>query len=131
MRVTTPLLIGAAMLFAAPAVAQPDPTDPVPEPEPEPVVEPEPVPDPVPAVPRHEQLASEGREELAAGNVARACELFQKSDELSPNEDVQFEHAQCLERLGKKRQGGCRLRKDRGSRRRKSQRSRATRRVAA
>ena len=42
-----------------------------------------------------EQLRADGHKALAAGRVAEACGLLEKSNDSSPNEDVLFEAAQC------------------------------------
>ncbi len=76
------------------AQAQPDEPPPTDDPE-------EPTPPEPPPTPEHEQLLEQARQALGNGEVDQACELFGKSHDLSPSEDVQFELAQCLERADK------------------------------
>jgi hypothetical protein len=80
------------LLLAAPLFAQPEAGD-------ETSDRPE-TTGPVDTAPEHERLAADARAKLAAGDTAAACALFEKSDNLEPNEDVKFEHAQCLEKNG-------------------------------
>jgi tetratricopeptide (TPR) repeat protein len=75
---------------------EPEPPAPAPAPVPPPPVAPE--------KPENELVLDRARQELAAGNLEEACELFQKSDALSPSEEAKFEFAQCLELRGDRRE---------------------------